>query len=90
MSYRALKLANCKQGDTVLITGASGGVGVHAIQVAKSIGTNVICITSSEDKIQKLLDLGADKVILSNNGSFHREGEQIQLFFYILILNSIK
>lgn len=58
MLYRS----NPQQGQTVLITGASGGVGSAAVQLAKARGANVIAITS-ESKAQQLKDLGADKVL---------------------------
>ena len=48
--------------DTVLISGASGGVGSAAIQLAKARGAYVIAITSPS-KNQQILDLGADQVI---------------------------
>ncbi|WP_429769699.1 alcohol dehydrogenase family protein [Vibrio kagoshimensis] len=51
--------------DTVLISGASGGVGSAAIQLAKARGAYVIAITSP-NKNQQILDLGADKVIPRN------------------------
>jgi len=47
----------------VLIHGASSGVSIYAIQIAKIFGAEVIATTSSEDKIEKTIDLGADKVI---------------------------
>ena len=49
--------------DTVLITGASGGVGLHAIQVCKLAGARVIAITSSPQKVDQLRQAGADEVI---------------------------
>lgn len=48
--------------DKVLITGASGGVGSAAIQLAKARGAHVIAVTSRSKK-NKLLDLGADEVV---------------------------
>jgi len=57
-----LTRANVCTTDTVLITGASGGVGSAAIQLAKARGANVIAITSP-NKVQQLQALGADKVI---------------------------
>ncbi|WP_372622221.1 alcohol dehydrogenase family protein [Alteromonas stellipolaris] len=58
-----LTRANVTAHDRVLISGASGGVGSAAIQLAKARGAQVIAITSPS-KNQQLLDLGADQVIL--------------------------
>ncbi|MGY4691743.1 zinc-dependent alcohol dehydrogenase family protein [Salibacterium sp. K-3] len=52
-------------GDTVLTLG-SGGVSVYALQLAKELGINVIATTSSNEKAQKLKELGADEVINYN------------------------
>ena len=57
-----LTRAQVAEGDRVLISGASGGVGSAAIQLAKARGAYVIAITSPS-KNQQLLDLGADEVI---------------------------
>ncbi|NOJ11945.1 alcohol dehydrogenase family protein [Vibrio splendidus] len=57
-----LTRANVTEGDRVLISGASGGVGSAAIQLAKARGAHVIAITSPS-KNQQLLELGADEVV---------------------------
>lgn len=61
-----LTKANVGEQDTVLISGASGGVGSAAIQLAKARGANVIAITS-ESKRQQILDLGADQAVTRND-----------------------
>lgn len=58
-----LTRANVTIEDKVLISGASGGVGSAALQLAKARGAYVIAITSPS-KRQQLLDLGADQVVL--------------------------
>lgn len=58
MLYRA----NVGQTDTVLITGASGGVGSASVQLAKRRGAKVIAVTS-QSKIQSVRELGADLVL---------------------------
>src|SRR5439155_14260638 len=45
-----------------LITGASGGVGVASVQVAKAMGHKVIGLSRNPDKSKKLVELGADAV----------------------------
>jgi NADPH2:quinone reductase len=47
----------------VLITGASGGVGVATLQLAKALGHSVVALSRNPDKRQTLLDLGATHVI---------------------------
>lgn len=57
-----LQRAAVSSGDKVLITGASGGVGSAAVQLAKCRGAEVIAITSAS-KAEQILALGADRVV---------------------------
>ena len=50
-------------GERVLILGASGGVGVACVQIAKMLGAEVIACAGSESKLQRLRDIGADHVV---------------------------
>lgn len=52
-----------ESGDTVLVTGASGGVGTAAVQVAKLAGARVFAVTSGPEKVRRVEELGADRVI---------------------------
>jgi NADPH:quinone reductase-like Zn-dependent oxidoreductase len=52
-----------KQGDRVLVLGASGGVGTGCVILAKLLGAEVIACASSPEKMQRLKELGADQVI---------------------------
>lgn len=52
-----------RAGDSVLITGASGGVSTAAIQIAKHIGARVYAVTSGADKVRRASELGADVAI---------------------------
>lgn len=54
--------AKIRAGQTILVQG-SGGVSLFAIQIAKMFGLKVIATTSSQEKAQKLKNLGADEVI---------------------------
>ena len=60
-ALQALKdIAKIKPGQKVCINGASGGVGVFAVQIAKILGANVTAISSGKNK-DLCLELGADK-----------------------------
>lgn len=55
VSYAAVhEKAQVKAGDTVLVSGANGGLGVVACQIAKAIGARVIALVSTEDKAEYL------------------------------------
>jgi NADPH:quinone reductase-like Zn-dependent oxidoreductase len=58
-----LARAELQPGEDVLILGAGSGVGTAAIQIAKFFGARVISTASSDDKIAKAKELGADHVI---------------------------
>jgi NADPH2:quinone reductase len=63
-SYHALKdRAQLKPGETLLVLGASGGVGLAAVQLGKAMGARVIAAASSDAKLQVCRDNGADEVI---------------------------
>jgi len=52
-----------KKGDKVLVLGASGGVGTGCVMLAKLLGAEVIACASSEEKLKRLKDIGADEVV---------------------------
>jgi NADPH:quinone reductase-like Zn-dependent oxidoreductase len=61
-----------KQGDSVVILGASGGVGTGCVILAKHLGAHVIACTSSPEKMEKLKELGADEVINVRDTDFSK------------------
>ena len=74
MVYHALSVSGqILPGENVLVTGAGGGVGAHAVQIAKALGANVFAYTSSKWKAEKLQELGVDHVLLSEE--FDREAK---------------
>jgi len=52
-----------KKGERVLVLGASGGVGTGCVILAKMLGAEVIACASSDEKLRRLKELGADEVI---------------------------
>jgi len=56
-------IGKIQKGERVLILGASGGVGTCCVQLARLAGCEVVACASSESKLQRLRELGADHVI---------------------------
>jgi acryloyl-coenzyme A reductase len=61
---------NLKASDTVVITGASGGVGLHAVKIARLQGAHVVAVTSSELGAEGARRAGADEVIVEADRKF--------------------
>lgn len=55
--------AKLQRGETILVHGASGGVGSTVVQIAKILGARVLAAVGGREKVEPLLDLGADHVI---------------------------
>ena len=63
-SYYALAdRGQLKAGETLLVLGASGGVGLAAVEIGKAMGAKVIACASSEEKLAVCRDHGADETI---------------------------
>ena len=63
-SYHALKQrAKIQPGETLLVLGASGGVGLAAVELGKAMGANVIAAASSAEKLAVAKEAGADDLI---------------------------
>ncbi len=70
-AWRALtNRGRLRAGETVLVTGASGGVSTAAIQIAGLLGARVIAVTSGPENVRRVFDLGADVVLDRLEGSF--------------------
>lgn len=63
--------------DTVVITGASGGIGLHSIAVVKHVGARVIAITSRPEQANMLRAHGADDVIAVPDLQFARKVKEL-------------
>ena len=63
-SHLALKYrAQLQPGETLLVTGAAGGVGVTAVEIGKLLGARVIAAARGQDKLAITRELGADEVV---------------------------
>lgn len=72
-SYHALKdRAGLGQGNTLLVLGASGGVGLAAVELGKVLGARVLAAASSEEKLQTALSAGADDGLVYPKGEFDK------------------
>jgi NADPH:quinone reductase len=60
--------AGLKAGETILIHGAAGGVGLAAVDLARHLGARVIATSASEEKLQALKNLGAHHVVRAAPG----------------------
>jgi propanol-preferring alcohol dehydrogenase len=70
-SYHAItRRAQVRPGSTVAIVGA-GGVGLHALQIARLAGASVIAVDVSEARLDLARKLGADAVVDARSGPFH-------------------
>lgn len=73
-SYHALKQgARLMPGETVLVLGAAGGVGYAAVELAKSMGAEVIAAASSNEKLSFAKQAGADHLVNYTDGSLKDE-----------------
>ncbi|MBC7217028.1 MAG: alcohol dehydrogenase catalytic domain-containing protein [Candidatus Caldatribacterium sp.] len=72
--YHALvRRAQVTEGDWVVMIGGGGGLGLHAIQIAKLLGAKVIGIDLMEEKLRLMRELGADFVLDGNRDSWTNE-----------------
>jgi NADPH2:quinone reductase len=64
--FSLLTRGRLREGETVLVHGAAGGVGTAALQVAKGLGARTIAVVSSPEKEKVALEAGADHVLRSD------------------------
>ena len=63
-SYHAFRqCTELKEGETVLVLGAAGGVGISAVEIATALGAKVIAAASTEEKLQFAREAGAGETI---------------------------
>lgn len=69
--------AQVRPPDTVIVVGAGGGVGIHTVQIAKLCGGWVIAVDTSDEKLAKTRELGADAVINDSREDFVEEAKRL-------------
>jgi len=76
-SYYGLKdRGHLKAGDTLLVLGAAGGVGLAAVELGKAMGAKVIAAASSQDKVDLALKHGATSGVVYPTGPFDKDGQR--------------
>jgi NADPH:quinone reductase len=76
-SYYALKdRADPKPGESLLVLGAAGGVGIAAVELGKAMGLTVIAACSTQEKVDFCLSKGADKGIVYPAGKLDRSQQK--------------
>jgi NADPH2:quinone reductase len=63
-------------GQTLLVLGAAGGVGLAAVELGKARGARVIAAVSSDEKAAAAREAGADEAIVYPRGPFDRDGQK--------------
>jgi acyl transferase domain-containing protein/NADPH:quinone reductase-like Zn-dependent oxidoreductase/acyl carrier protein len=88
--YSLVHLAELKRGETVLVHGGAGAVGLAALQVAQLVGATVVATAGTDEKRSLLRDLGAQHVLNSRTLAFadevmaHTQGKGVDV-----VLNSL-
>lgn len=67
------EVGGVRLGETVLISGATGGVGLPAVQIARASGARVLALSRSQDKVQMLRDAGASEVLVIGEEDFSKD-----------------
>jgi NADPH:quinone reductase len=65
-----------KAGETLLILGAAGGIGLSAIEIGKALGATVVAAVSSEEKAAAAREAGADRTLVYGRGPFDKDASK--------------
>jgi NADPH:quinone reductase len=63
-------------GQTLLVLGAAGGVGIAAVEIGNALGARVVAAVSSPEKADAARDAGADEAVVYPAGPFDRDGQK--------------
>ena len=74
--YALYDRGRLEAGQTLLVLGAAGGVGLAAVELGKAKGARVIAAVSSEEKATAAREAGADATMIYPSGPFDRDGQK--------------
>ncbi|MEL7446133.1 MAG: NADPH:quinone oxidoreductase family protein [Pseudomonadota bacterium] len=74
--YALARRADTKSGETLLVLGAAGGVGLAAVEIGKAMGLNVIAACSTQEKVDLCLSKGADVGLVYDRGPLDRDQQK--------------
>jgi NADPH:quinone reductase len=70
--YALLGRGALREGETLLVLGAAGGVGLAAVEIGKAIGATVVAAVSSEEKAELARSAGADRTVIYGRSPFDK------------------
>ena len=74
--HALLDRGRLKEGQTLLVLGAAGGVGLAAVELGKAFGARVVAAVSSEEKAEAARAAGADAVLIYPRGPFDKDASK--------------
>lgn len=74
--YGLKQRATIKPGESLLVLGAAGGVGLAAVELGKAMGAKVIAAASSQEKVDLAISRGADSGVVYPAGPFDKDGRK--------------
>jgi NADPH2:quinone reductase len=74
--HALLDRGRLEAGQTLLVLGAAGGVGLAAVELGKAFGARVVAAVSSEEKAEAAKAAGADVTLVYPRGPFDKEGSK--------------
>ena len=74
--YALKQRANLKAGETLLVLGAAGGVGLASVELGKAMGARVIAAASTNEKIDLCIQHGADEGFIYPSGVLNRDQQK--------------
>jgi NADPH:quinone reductase len=74
--HALLDRGRLKEGETLLVLGAAGGVGLAAVELGKAFGARVVGAVSSEEKAAAVRAAGADDVVIYGRGPFDKDASR--------------